>query len=188
MNPRESAKATTGSPEEPQARQADNLILIGMPSAGKSTLGVLAAKALGMDFIDTDILLQTLAGHRLQEIMDSVGLTGFLEMEAAAVQTLAPARTVIATGGSVVYDEHAMRHLQRLGRVVYLSVPFAEIERRLGDAATRGIARQPGQSLWELYLERAPLYERYAEITLVIAPDTDMRAAVSRLVAVVRDV
>jgi shikimate kinase len=116
-----------------------NLVLIGMPSAGKSTLGVLAAKALGMDFLDTDILLQTLQGERLQALMARHGRERFLQLEAQAILSLSPEHTVIATGGSVVYDAAAMRHLKQVGRVVYLEVPFEEIAHRLADTATRGV-------------------------------------------------
>ena len=161
-----------------------NLILIGMPSAGKSTLGVLAAKALGMDFLDTDILLQTLQGNRLQALIDEHGLSRFLEMEAQAVLSLSTNRTVIATGGSVVYDEKAMAHLKSLGRVVYLAVPIEVLEHRLSDLPTRGVARQEGQTLQALYKERTPLYERYADVVLWITPDMDMQTAACRLAEV----
>jgi shikimate kinase len=159
-----------------------NLVLIGMPSAGKSTLGVLAAKALGMDFLDTDILLQTLQGERLQALMARHGRERFLQLEAQAILSLSPEHTVIATGGSVVYDAAAMRHLKQLGRVVYLEVPFDEIVRRLADTATRGVVMREGQSLRALYQERTPLYERYADAVLRISAGTDMRTATARLV------
>jgi shikimate kinase len=159
-----------------------NLVLIGMPSAGKSTLGVLAAKALGMDFLDTDILLQTLQGERLQALMARHGRERFLQLEAQAILSLSPEHTVIATGGSVVYDAAAMRHLKQVGRVVYLEVPFEEIAHRLADTATRGVVMREGQSLLALYQERTPLYERYADAVLRIPAGMDMRTATARLV------
>jgi len=140
----------------------DNLVLIGMPSAGKSTIGVLAAKAFGMDFLDTDILLQARQGRRLQDLIDQDGLEAFLRMEEAAILSLEVGHTVIATGGSVVYAEAAMRHLAELGPIVWLDVGIEELERRLGNAHARGIAMQPGQTLAGLYAERRPLYERHA--------------------------
>lgn len=163
------------------AETGTNLVLIGMPSAGKSTVGVLAAKALGMDFLDTDILLQTLQGAQLQTLIDRYGLTRFLQMEAEAVRTLDPTRTVIATGGSVVYAQDAMLHLKRIGRIVYLEVPLAELERRLGDASSRGIARREGQTLKELYAERIPLYERYADITVPFREGMGLADVVAQL-------
>ena len=158
-----------------------NLILIGMPSAGKSTVGVLAAKVLGMGFLDTDILLQTLQGEQLQTLIDRHGLHRFLELEADAIRTLAPTRTVIATGGSVVYAQDAMHHLKRIGRLVYLEVPLAELERRLGDASSRGIARRDGQTLQELYAERIPLYQCYADLTISYREGMGMADVVEQL-------
>ncbi len=143
-----------------------NLVLIGMPSAGKSTVGVLAAKEFGMDFLDTDILVQARQGKRLQALIDQDGLAAFLHMEEAAILSLHAGNTVIATGGSVVYSSAAMAHLRRLGTVVWLEVDLGEIKRRLGDAAARGIAMRPGQTLSELYLERNLLYAAYADGTI----------------------
>jgi len=144
----------------------DNLILIGMPSAGKSTIGVLAAKAYGMDFLDTDILLQARQGRKLQDLIDREGLAEFLRMEEAAILSLEVGHTVIATGGSVVYSETAMKHLSALGQVIWLEVGIDELERRLGNAASRGIAMRPGQTLAGLHAERGPLYGRYANAKL----------------------
>ena len=162
-----------------------NLILIGMPSAGKSTLGVLAAKALGMDFLDTDILLQSLQGEKLQSLLGLHGLDAFLQMEEAAVLSLDKENTVIATGGSVVYAPLAMHHLQTLGRIVYLHVSFEELQRRLGNASNRGIAIREGQTLQDLYRERCPLYERYAQVTVRHEPGQDMHRMLMRLLEAV---
>ena len=142
-----------------------NLVLIGMPSAGKSTIGVLLAKALGMDFLDTDILMQSRYGKQLQALIDENGLKAFLRMEEAVVLSLHARHTVIATGGSVICSESAMRFLKKGGRVIHLDVPVIELERRLGDTALRGIAMHPGQSIRSLYEERRPLYEKHADAT-----------------------
>lgn len=158
-----------------------NLILTGMPSAGKSTLGVLAAKMLGMDFIDTDILLQSRLGERLQPYIDRHGRAAFLEREEEAVLAFAGQGTVVATGGSVVYSETAMAHLRTSGLVVYIEVPLPELARRLGDAAARGIAVRPGQTLAELYGERCPLYERHADVTIRWTAGDSMADMMARL-------
>ena len=143
-----------------------NIILIGMPGAGKSTVGVVLAKALGMRFVDTDILIQERAGKMLQEILDGDGPDAFKRIEEEVVLSLRPRRAVIATGGSVVYSRDAMAHLKEGGVVVYLKVPYTEMETRLENITTRGIVLLPGQSLREMYDERMPLYERYADITI----------------------
>lgn len=140
-----------------------NVVLIGMPGAGKSTLGVLLAKALGLNYIDTDIIIQQQEGRLLQEIIDTDGLEKFLQTEAEIVARLKVQDCVIATGGSVVYSEKAMNALKRTGRVFYLSVAYEEIARRLKDVATRGIAVKKGRSLRDIYTERVPLYLGYAD-------------------------
>lgn len=164
-----------------------NLVLIGMPSAGKSTLGVLVAKALGMDFLDTDILLQARSGTRLQTLMDRHGRASFLKLESDAVLSVDVEGTVVATGGSVVYAESAMVHLKRNAFTVYLEVPLEEVVRRLGDASTRGIALRPGQALADLFAERVPLYERYADAVLPFSVGTSMQEMALRLRLLVED-
>jgi len=141
----------------------DNIILIGMPGAGKSTIGVLLAKTLGYRFLDSDIVIQEMENALLQDIIDEKGLGYFDEVEEKAVKSIAVRRTVIATGGSVIYSECAMTHLKMLGHIVYLNVPYEEIERRLNNIETRGIAIGPNESLRDLYNKRASLYEKYAE-------------------------
>lgn len=144
-----------------------NIILIGMPGAGKSTIGVLLAKALSWDFVDTDLVIQAAEGARLQEIIDSRGLSAFRSVEEAHVLRLDADNTVISTGGSVPYSEKAMAHLKAKGIVVYLETTLDVLEKRIANMDSRGIARAPGQSFAKLYEERAPLYERYADITIV---------------------
>ena len=143
-----------------------NIVLIGMPGCGKSTVGVLLAKALQMDFVDTDIVLQQQQGKKLQEIIDQVGNDAFLKMEEDCVCGLECDQTVVATGGSVVYGKEAMRRLHENGLVVYIRLPYEEIERRLSNLATRGVTLKKGQTLRNLYDERIPLYEKYAHVVI----------------------
>lgn len=144
----------------------DNIILIGMSGAGKSTLGVLLAKALGKNFFDTDILIQQREGKLLQEIIDDDGLPYFMQAEENAVLSLSLHGCVIATGGSVVYSEKAMVHLQNAGTVIYLQVAYEELVGRLSDITTRGIVFRGAQDLHSVYEERMPLYEKYADLTV----------------------
>lgn len=141
-----------------------NIILIGMPGCGKSTVGVLLAKALGMDFVDTDVVFQAKEGRKLQRMIDEIGIDAFLKKEEEAIIGLSCDKTVIATGGSVVYGKRAMEHLHANGVVIYIRLPYTEIERRLSNLATRGVTLREGQSLFDLYQERIPLYEREADI------------------------
>jgi len=143
-----------------------NLILIGMPGAGKSTAGVILAKTLGMHFTDTDIMIQQRSGRLLQEILDTEGPEAFKRIEEEAVLSHTFQDAVVATGGSVVFSQKAMEHLQERGIIVYLRIPFAEMERRLSNITTRGIVLSKGQTLREMYDERIPLYEKYADITV----------------------
>lgn len=144
----------------------DNIILIGMPGSGKSTVGVLLAKMLGYSFIDSDLIIQQVEGRMLYEILRDEGVEYFAKVENSVNANLQAHRTVIATGGSVVYGEEAMKHLSSIGRVVYLKVSLAELERRVRNFETRGIMREDGQTLADIYAERAPLYEKYADITV----------------------
>ena len=143
-----------------------SIILIGMPSSGKSTLGVLLAKTLGYDFIDSDLLIQNAKGKLLHKIIEEYGNEGFLAIEDQINCQIQQNNAVIATGGSVVYCERAMEHLRTLGKVIYLYIPFDEMQRRLGDFSHRGVIMRNGSSLYDMYVERAPLYERYADITV----------------------
>lgn len=143
-----------------------NIILIGIPGAGKSTVGVILAKTLGMQFIDCDILIQQQTGRRLQQILDEDGPDAFRQIEEEAILSLHPHNSVIATGGSVVWSKTAMEHLKSLGLVVYLEISFSEMEKRIRNITTRGIVLMPNQTLREMYDSRVPLYEQYADITI----------------------
>lgn len=149
-----------------KAIKKDNLILIGMSGAGKSTLGVLLAKALGKNFFDTDILIQQREGKLLQQIIDGDGLESFMRAEEKAICSLKLHGCVIATGGSVVYSERAMKHLKKYGTVVYLKVDFDELEGRLSNIKGRGIVFKGSSDLRSVYEERLPLYEKYSDITV----------------------
>lgn len=146
-----------------------NVVLIGMPGAGKSTVGVLLAKALSREFLDTDVCLQGCEQRRLHEIIAAEGLDAFRAIEERHVLELACRRTVVATGGSVVYSARAMQHLKRDGVVVYLEVPLAVLRRRLGNLKARGVVMAAGQSLEDLFAERLPLYRQYADVTVSCA-------------------
>lgn len=143
-----------------------NLILIGMPTAGKSTVGVVLAKMLGYDYVDTDLLIQKREGCRLEETIRQKGDEAFLDIEADVCSELETEHAVIATGGSVIYRPRAMEHLKRLGTVVYLKISLESLKERLLDTASRGVVLKEGQTLESLYLERTPLYERYADLTV----------------------
>lgn len=141
-----------------------NLILIGMPASGKSTLGRLLALELGMTFLDTDDLFRQREGRQLQEILNQEGMEAFLQREEATVLSLQVHNTVIATGGSVVYSRPAMKHLKSQGICVYLQLPFSAIRYRLQNLETRGVAMTQDQTLEALYQERVPLYEAWADV------------------------
>ena len=144
----------------------NNLVLIGMPGCGKSTVGVVLAKALQMDFVDSDIVIQRKLNRRLSEIIEREGDDGFRAIENRVNAELEAENSVIATGGSVIYGPEAMAHLGRIGTVIYLQLSYEEIEDRLGDLHARGVTLRPGQTLRELYAERVPLYEKYAALTI----------------------
>lgn len=143
-----------------------NLILTGMPACGKSTLGVVLAKTLGMKFVDTDLLIQEVESCRLQEIIDERGMQEFLRIEEKVLSEIEAENSIISTGGSAVYSDKAMKHLGSIGDVVYIKLSLDEIERRLNNIKTRGIAMKPGETLADLYNMRVPLYEKYADITI----------------------
>ncbi len=144
----------------------DNIILIGMPGAGKSTVGVVLAKKLGYAFVDADLVIQSREGKLLHELIAERGVEGFWKLEEAVGESIETVRTVIATGGSAVYGEKAMAHYRQIGTVVYLSLPLQAIRERLGDLTERGVTLRDGQDLDGLYAERQPLYEKYADITV----------------------
>lgn len=144
----------------------DNIILIGMPGVGKSTAGVVLAKAIGYDFIDADLVIQQKEGKLLSELITEYGTDGFLALENRINRDIDTHKAVIATGGSAVYGKEAMAHYKEIGTVVYLAVSYEELERRLGDLKNRGVVMQQGQTLLDIYRERTALYERYADITV----------------------
>ncbi len=143
-----------------------DLILIGMPAAGKSTIGVLLAKRLRKPFLDTDILIQNGEGAYLQEIIFQKGFEGFRQIEEGYLLGLSRGCGVVATGGSAVYSAKAMRHLKAIGQVLYLKVDLVPLKTRLGNLSERGVLILPGQTIDMLYEERRPLYERYADIVI----------------------
>ena len=143
-----------------------NIVLIGMPGAGKSTVGVVLAKNLGMSFMDSDLVIQEKEGRKLHELIEQFGIDGFIEIEERINASLDVKNSVIATGGSVVYGKKAMEHLNKIGTVCYLKLSYDTIADRLGDLEQRGVVLKQGQSLKDLYEERIPLYEKYAGLTI----------------------
>ncbi|OME80250.1 shikimate kinase [Paenibacillus sp. FSL A5-0031] len=158
-----------------------NIVLIGMSGAGKSTLGVLLAKALGMDFIDTDLVIQQQEGRLLQEIIDHDGIDKFMETEEKIVSELELENCIISTGGSVIYSNKAMNALKQVGHIVYLHVPYEEIQRRLINITTRGIVMKKGNSLKDVYEERVPLYMKYSDRTFDCS-NKDIEHCVSEII------
>lgn len=144
----------------------NNVILIGMPSAGKSTVGVLIAKKMGYDFIDTDLLIQRQEGKLLRELIAEHGPDGFLEIENRVNRDLVADKAVIAPGGSVIYCEEAMQHFKEIGTIIYLKVSYQSIKRRIGNPKRRGVVLSEGQTLRDLYDERTAIFEKYADITI----------------------
>ncbi|MGN0372053.1 MAG: shikimate kinase [Enterocloster sp.] len=143
-----------------------NITMIGMPSSGKSTVGVLLAKRLGFSFVDVDIVIQEKEGRLLKEIIAQEGMDGFLDVENRINAGLDVKLSVIAPGGSVIYGEEAMRHLKEISEVVYLKMSYEEMEKRIGNVVDRGVALKPGFTLRDLYNERVPYYEKYADIVI----------------------
>jgi len=149
-----------------KAAPGANIVLIGMPGAGKSTVGVLLAKALSRDFLDTDVYIQAKQGRTLQEIIDQDGLPAFCRIEERHVRSLKCRTSVIATGGSVVYSPAAMARLQASGIIIHLDLDLAALEKRLTDLSSRGVVMGPGETLPQLFAEREPLYRKYADLTI----------------------
>ncbi len=143
-----------------------NIILIGMPGCGKSTVGVVLAKAANMDFIDSDLVIQKQTGKRLSQIIEESGDDAFREIENRINAALEAENSVIATGGSAIYGEDAMRHFKAIGTVVYLRLSYEAVADRLGDLHARGVTMTPGWTLRNLYDERVPLYEQWADLAI----------------------
>ena len=147
-----------------------NITMIGAPSCGKSTIGVMLANKLGMDFIDVDIVIQEKTGKLLKEIIAEQGIDGFIKIEGDIAASIEAENSVIAPGGSICYEDWAMKHLKSISTVVYLRISYEEMEKRIGDVVDRGVAIPDGYTLKDLYDERVKLYEQYAD---VIIDDTD---------------
>lgn len=144
----------------------ENITLIGMPASGKSTVGVLLAKSLGLSFLDVDILIQEKEKRLLKEIIADAGDDGFMEIENRVNAELDVVHSVIAPGGSVIYGKEAMEHLKEISTIVYLKLSYEDVKARLGDLVDRGVVLKNGMTLLDLYNERVPYYERYADITV----------------------
>lgn len=144
----------------------NNIILIGMPAVGKSSIGVILAKEIGYQFLDTDLLIQQRERCLLKDILDRQGVDGFLRIENEVNCSVEGNRTVIATGGSAVYGQEAMEHFQKTGTIIYLKADYPVLEKRLGDLRGRGVVLKDGQTLMDIYRERCPLYEKYADIVV----------------------
>ncbi|UCF95726.1 MAG: shikimate kinase [Desulfobacterales bacterium] len=162
-----------------------NIVLIGMPGVGKSTVGVVLAKRLGLSYLDTDISIQTGESQSLQEIIARRGISGFCALEERYILAIRATGHVIATGGSVIYSPQAMQHLGSGGVIIYLDLTPANLKKRLGDLKARGVIIAPGQNIESLYNERHPLYRRYAEIT-VKTDDLSLEQVVEEITASVR--
>lgn len=143
-----------------------NIVLVGMPASGKSTLGVQLAKWMSMGFIDTDLLVQARAGQSMQAYQDEFGMEAYRELECDTARSVVCENCIIATGGSVVYYDEAMRHLHSIARILFLDAPYAEIRRRIGDTSRRGVVMRPGMTLEDLHAERRPLYLRHADTVI----------------------
>ncbi|WP_303825789.1 shikimate kinase [Ruminococcus flavefaciens] len=143
-----------------------NIVLIGMPAVGKSTVGVILAKLLGYRFIDTDLVIQEKEGTLLKNIISERGIDGFIETENKIISGLKAKKSVISTGGSVIYGTEAMKNLGENGTIVYLKLDYSKLKYRLGNIKNRGVVIRDGQSLSSLYKERVPLYEKYADVII----------------------
>lgn len=143
-----------------------NIVLIGMPGVGKSTIGVILAKQLGYEFVDSDLVIQKRENRLLHEIIEQKGVDGFIQVENQVNASLSVEKSIIATGGSVVYGHEAMEHLKKIGKIVYLRLSYESLERRLGNLKGRGVILREGQTLKHIYDERIPLYEMYADYTI----------------------
>ncbi|TVX91521.1 shikimate kinase [Cohnella terricola] len=157
-----------------------NIVLIGMPTAGKSTAGVILAKLKGFDFIDSDLVIQNQEDRLLKELIEQEGIDGFISIENRINASLCVDHSIIATGGSVVYGAEAMVHLKSIGTIIYIKLSYETIKKRLGDAQQRGVVLREQQTLLELYHERCPLYESYADI-IIDAEDLGVEELVNKI-------
>ncbi len=161
----------------------DNVILIGMPGCGKSTVGVVLAKSLGFGFVDTDLIICEQQGQKLQRLIDQKGIDKFLEIEEQTGLNLNCKNTVVATGGSMVISEKAMEHLKSMGKVVYINVPLKELKNRITNMKTRGIVFKKGETLDDIFKTRTPLYEKYADLTVNVTKEGSLENTVSKIVS-----
>ena len=158
-----------------------NITLIGMPGCGKSTVGVVLAKMLCKTFIDADLVIQHNEKKRLHKIIEEIGNEGFLKLENRTLATLCVHNSVIATGGSAVFGKEAMEHLKKCSTVVYIKVSYESLEKRLGSLKQRGVVFEEGQTLRDIYEQRIPLYEKYADITVESDNDADVLQAALKI-------
>ena len=167
-------------------KKKKNVVLIGMPGAGKSTVGIVLAKMLGYKFLDSDLLIQEQEGKILSDLIFEHGIEGFIAIENRVNKEIRARGTVIATGGSVCYCDEALRKMKEDGIIVYLRVTEANLKRRLGDLGKRGVVIRKGSDLHDLYLERTPLYEKYADLTVNVS-NVRMEEAIKRVYAAVSE-
>lgn len=159
-----------------------NVVMVGMPGSGKSTIGVILAKSLGFDFVDTDLVICKREGKKLQEIIDTEGLEKFLEIEQQVGEEISPVNSVVATGGSMMLSDEAMKNLKKDGIVVYVEVPLKILKKRITNMKTRGIAFKKGETLEDIFRVRTPLYEKYADITITADENTVPEDCVNQIV------
>lgn len=164
-----------------------NIVLIGMPGSGKSTIGVVAAKALGYGFLDSDLLIQAQEGDILENLIEKHGIEGFLAIENQVNRDIDAKRTVIATGGSVCYCDEAMRALKENGVVIYIKQNYRAIRRRVGSLNKRGVVIRKGTTLRELYDERTPLYEKYADVVADLTGCKSLKDSIDTVISCIKD-
>ena len=168
-------------------QERNNIVLIGMPSAGKSTLGIVLAKILNYQFVDADLVIQNSCDKTLQKLIDACGPEGFIQVENEILRDIEAENSIIATGGSAVYSDEAMKHLAEIGTIVYLKITYDQLVSRLSDLQERGVVLKGGigMSLRDLYDERLPLYEKYADITVDVN-DLSITAAARKVAAALK--
>lgn len=159
----------------------ENIVLIGMPGVGKSTIGVILAKELGFQFVDSDLLIQKQEKRLLKQIIEEEGIDGFIWIENQVNCSIAPQRAVIATGGSVVYGREAMEHFKKTGKIIYLKLSYESLKKRLGNLHGRGVIVREGQTLLDIYRERISLYEQYADL-IIDEENKDIEATLQTIV------
>ena len=159
-----------------------NVILVGMPGCGKSTVGVVLAKSLGYDFTDTDLIISKKVGKKLQSIIDEDGIEYFLQAENQVGKELCCQETVVATGGSMIMNEDAVKHLKSIGKIVYINVPLATLKKRITNMKTRGIVFGKGETLDDVFAKRTPLYEKYADIIINVSKSNSLEQTVNKIV------